>query len=72
MLEAGNAKDRILLRGFRMDKKQVIEKIGKKRGNVFEKFMIGQTVGLNPDGSTDYYDCDVENFLRKPKNRFFD
>jgi len=55
-----------------MNKKQVIEKIGKARWKAFEKFMDGQTVGLNPDGSTNYYERDVENFLRKPKNRFFD
>ena len=55
-----------------MNKKQVIEKIGKENWKEFLNFMVGQTVGLNLDGSTDYYGCDVENFLRKPKNRFFD
>jgi len=55
-----------------LNKKQVIEKIGKENWKEFLNFMVGQTVGLNLDGSTDYYGCDVENFLRKPKNRFFD
>lgn len=57
---------------LRLNKKQVIEKIGKQNWKAFEEFMTGQTAGANPDGSTDYYECDVENFLRKPKNRFFD
>jgi len=34
--------------------------------------MAGQTVRINKDGSTDYYECDVENFLRHPKDRFWD
>ena len=28
----------------------------------FEEWMTGQTVGVNPDGSTVYYDYDVERF----------
>lgn len=55
-----------------MNKKQVIERIGKTRWKEFERFMAGQTVRLNTDGTIDYYEWDVENFLRKPKNRFFD
>ncbi|MFH0970484.1 MAG: hypothetical protein V1776_03425 [Candidatus Diapherotrites archaeon] len=55
-----------------MDKKEVIARIGKNRWNAFQKFMYGQTVGKNKDGSIDYYPLDVENFLRKPKDRFFD
>ena len=37
----------------------------------FQEWMIGQTMGLNEDGSTDYYDCDVERFISykcNPKN----
>jgi hypothetical protein len=34
--------------------------------------MGGQTVGINPDGSTEYYNCDVENFLKSKNKRFFD
>ncbi len=55
-----------------MNKDEVIKKIGEKNWRRFMYFMRGQTCGINPDGSIDYYDCDVENFLRKPKNRFFD
>lgn len=55
-----------------MNKKQVIAKIGKERWKEFEEFMHHQTAGLNKDGSLDYYKCDVENFLRKKEDRFFD
>ena len=55
-----------------MNKKQVIEKIGKPRWKEFEGFMFGQTVKLNKDGTLDYYEWDVENFLQKPNDRFHD
>ena len=29
----------------------------------FEEFMHGQTVGINEDGSIDYYDSDIERYL---------
>ena len=51
---------------------EVIKKIGKDKLDEFLQFMTGQTVGKNPDGTFDYYSQDVENFLRKPKIRFFD
>ena len=38
---------------------------------VFMEWMSGQTVGLNDDGSTDFYDYDVNRFIRykcDPKN----
>ena len=55
-----------------MRKEEVIAKIGKKRWKDFLKFMVGQTVSGYPDGETDYYACDVENFMTDPKYRFFD
>jgi len=55
-----------------MNKEQVIKKIGKKNWPKFIKFMRGQTYAVNDDGSADYYDYDVENFLKKPEDRFFD
>lgn len=55
-----------------MRKKEVLNIIGKKRWKEFEEFMTGQTVGINSDGTTDYYDCDVDNFLRPKNKRFFD
>ncbi|MFA5930316.1 MAG: hypothetical protein WC861_05525 [Candidatus Micrarchaeia archaeon] len=58
-----------------MKKEDVIKKIGPKNWKAFEKFMVGQTVGVYPDGSTDIYECDVENFLHKKKTGkmlFFD
>ena len=42
---------------------------------VFWKWMAGQTVGMNDDGTVDIYDCDVDNFIRigcNPENEFFD
>lgn len=55
-----------------MNKEEVIEKIGAKRWKEFCEFMIGQTVGSYANGSLDYYEIDVENFLRKKSKRFFD
>lgn len=55
-----------------MNKGQVIKKIGAERWKEFQKFMKGQTVGLSPEGTEDYCLQDVDNFLRKPKDRFFD
>ena len=58
-----------------MNKQEVINKIGKKNWKEFLKFMTGQTVGFYPDGTTNYYTCDVENFMHKKatgKTIFFD
>jgi len=51
-----------------MNKNEVLNKIGKSRWKEFERVIVGQTVGINSDGLTNYYACDVENFL-KPKNK---
>lgn len=32
--------------------------------NKFNEWMAGQTVGLNKDGSIDYYEYDVEKYAR--------
>lgn len=49
-----------------MVKKKVLEKL--KENNLkwsdFMKWMYGQTMGLNEDGTPDYYDWDVERFIR--------
>lgn len=55
-----------------MRKEHIIDFIGADRWKEFLEFMDGQTVGINKDGSTDYFDQDVSNFLRDPKYRFFD
>jgi hypothetical protein len=36
--------------------------------------MVGQTVSAGKDGKTNYYECDVENFIEKLNRRatFFD
>ncbi|MFA6320205.1 MAG: hypothetical protein WCX66_04750 [archaeon] len=53
---------------IKMNKNEVLNKIGKSRWKEFERVMVGQTVGINSDGLTNYYAYDVENFL-KPKNK---
>ena len=46
-----------------MKKQEVLKAIGKNKWKEFIKYMDGQTLGINPDGSTDYYDHDVKKFL---------
>jgi hypothetical protein len=54
-----------------MHKEEVIKKIGKHRWKSFLKFMAGQTIGIYPDGSDNYYAWDVETFLNDPRNTLF-
>jgi hypothetical protein len=42
--------------------KQKIKQAGGK-WSVFLKWMLGETVGLNKDGSTDWYEYDVQRFI---------
>lgn len=51
---------------------QVRHRIGDDKWEEFCKFMVGQTMGVDEHGQSDIYECDVENFLRKPSKRFFD
>jgi hypothetical protein len=49
------------------------DKIAKAGGDVavFWEWMNGQTMGLDENGETDVYDCDVDRFIRykcNPKN----
>lgn len=46
----------------KMKEKEVKEQIGKENWKDFVKFMRGQTVGINKDGSEEYYDYDVHRF----------
>jgi hypothetical protein len=55
-----------------MTKEEVIKKIGADRWDEFCDFMAGQTCGIAENGEYDYYDCDVENFLRPKYRRFWD
>lgn len=57
--------------GDYMKKIDVIKKIGKERWEEFCDFMVGQTVGWK-DEETDFYECDVDNFLNPKNKRFFD
>ncbi len=55
-----------------MKLEEIIDKVGQDRFQEFLNFMGGQTVGINEDGSIDYFEQDVENFLRPKHKRFFD
>lgn len=48
-----------------MTKDEVKDLIGENNWDLFCQWMTGQTVGTYPDGSTDYYDCDVNAFKEK-------
>ena len=45
-----------------MNEAEVKELVGE-RWEEFEKWMNGNTVGINDDGTIDYYRWDVERFL---------
>lgn len=47
-----------------MREEEVIKLIGKKNLKAFFNFMRGKTIGINSDGSFDYYDCDVKQFVK--------
>ena len=47
-----------------MNEEMVLRIIDKKNWHHFNNFMQGQTVGINADKSTEYYECDVKSFLR--------
>jgi hypothetical protein len=49
----------------KMNKKEIIKLIGKENWKDFSKWMGGQTVGRNPDGSINYYECDVKAYVAK-------
>lgn len=51
---------------------EVIKIIGEDRVEEFHDFMRGQTCGRYEDGDIDYFEQDVENFLRPKQERFFD
>lgn len=50
-----------------MNIKEVKKKIGERNLSSFLEFMEGQTVGINKDGTIDYYETDVLNFINKMK-----
>lgn len=53
-----------------MNKKEVLKLIGANRWAAFQKHMKGQTVGVMADGTTEYYECDVQDFIngREPSD----
>ncbi len=46
-----------------MKRQEVLKAIGKRNWEKFLEYMKGQTMGINPDGSADYYNQDVKRFL---------
>lgn len=52
-----------------MDKFHVIQAIGKAFWEDFEEFMAGQTVGILNDGDINYYNYDVERFIKTLRAR---
>ena len=53
-----------------MTGRAVKEKIGIENWETFIAWMKGQTLGIYPDGSTNYYECDVEAFITKLKTGY--
>ena len=49
--------------GLKMNEKEVEKRIGRDKMPLFLNWMRGQTVGLK-DGEADYYDDDVNRFIR--------
>lgn len=47
-----------------MTEAQVKARIGPKNWTKFRNWMVGQTLGVNEDGSTNFYQCDVERFAQ--------
>lgn len=47
-----------------MNEAQVINKIGRDKWKEFCEFMKGQTVAVGKDGAPDYYEHDVERFMK--------
>lgn len=47
-----------------MTKFEAQKLVGAKNWFKFQKFMYGQTIGVYPDGETDYYEDDVMRFVR--------
>jgi len=45
-----------------MRESEVKKYIGENNWKLFNKFMNGKTVGINKDGTFDYYEYDVKRF----------
>ena len=46
-----------------MKEADVIRLIGKNKWKEFQYWMKGQTVGINSDGTIDYYEHDIQKFI---------
>jgi len=58
------------LGGLNMTIEEAKKKIGKKYWKEFQKWMVGQTVSVYEDGSTNIYEYDVDRFLRYKKRGY--
>lgn len=48
-----------------MNTKEVQRMIGRDNWQDFLNFMSGQTVGIDPNGETNYYTWDVETYCNR-------
>ena len=46
-----------------MKENEIVKKYGKEETKKFLKWMNGQTIGINKDGTFDYYEEDVLRFM---------
>ena len=53
-----------------MIEQEVKKEIKEENWEKFLDWMRGQTVGLNEDGTTDYYACDVMAFKHKLSSNY--
>jgi NOL1/NOP2/fmu family ribosome biogenesis protein len=58
-----------LVKMIKMNEAEVKAKIGEHNWTQFCQWMRGQTIGINKDGSTDYYLSDVDRFQRYVKKK---
>lgn len=47
-----------------MTEKEARDRVGEERWGNFVEWMEGQTVGVYPDGSTNWYEYDVDRYAR--------
>ena len=52
-----------------MTEQEVKQRIGEENWEAFNQWMRGRTVGLNDDGSLDFYEQDVRRFGQEEENR---
>lgn len=53
-----------------MREEEIIELYDEHTFNEFKKWLRGQTVGINDDGSTNYYKWDFDRFIDQYNSNF--